>query len=235
MKWEIPLKPAEVAEQRIIKAILEDYFSINSFLPPERELSLQLGITRPTLREALQRLARDGWIEIHQGKQTRVKDYLKEGNLNVLSTLAKYQENLPEQFIIYLLQIRLLLAPTYAELAVKLNSDRVINILIAHPKVEANEETFSIFDLELHQKLTQLSGNPIFTLIFNGFQDLIENKSRDYFKLNKTKKHSSKFYENLLLAARTNDPELAKTITQLTMQESISFWKSRDMQNEKEN
>ena len=229
MNWEIPLKPAEIAEQRIIKAILEDHFPINSFLPPERELSIQLGVTRPTLREALQRLARDGWIEIHQGKQTRVKDYLKEGNLNVLSSLAKYQENLPDQFIIFLLQIRYLLAPTYTELAVKFQSDNVIGLLERHPDSQADEESFSVFDLELHQRLTQFSGNPVFSLILNGFQELIKNKSRDYFKLKETRKHSIKFYKKLLEAAKTNNPELAKLVTQTTMQESISFWQSINM------
>lgn len=226
MHWENPLKPAEIAEQRIISAILEDIFSINSNLPPERELALQLGVTRPTLREALQRLARDGWVEIHQGRQTRIRDYWKEGNLNVLSTLAKYQNNLPEKFITDLLQIRFLLAPTYTKMAVALNPKQVINIFLNQPQPDADSQIYSKFDLYLHLTLTQLSGNPVFTLILNGFQELIEDKARVYFGNLETKKHSQHFYEQLLNAAKVNDPELAETITEKTMQESISFWKS---------
>ena len=78
MQWDTPAKPAELTEQRIINGILEGIFKINGTLPSERELSSQLGVTRPTLREALQRLSRDGWIEIHQGKPTRIRDYWKE-------------------------------------------------------------------------------------------------------------------------------------------------------------
>ena len=78
MNQSYPLKPAEFAEQKIIFSILEEIFPINSNLPPERELAVLIGVTRPTLREALQRLGREGWIDIHQGKPTRVRDFLKK-------------------------------------------------------------------------------------------------------------------------------------------------------------
>ncbi len=90
--WEIPPKPAELAENRLVEAILDGTFPINSNLPPERELSESLGVTRPTLREALQRLSRDGWIEIHHGRATRVKDYWREGNLLILTAIAQHQD-----------------------------------------------------------------------------------------------------------------------------------------------
>src|SRR5512139_3356808 len=119
MNWELPLRPAELVENRLINAIVDGDFPINSVLPPERELAQRLGVTRPTLREALQRLARDGWIEIHHGKSTRVRDYWHEGNLAVLGTIARYQDHVPPDFVPNLLQIRELLAPTYARLAIK--------------------------------------------------------------------------------------------------------------------
>ena len=119
MNWYTPLKPAEIAEQRLVQAILENVFPINSFLPPERDLSAKIGVTRPTLREALQRLARDGWLEIHQGKPTRVRDYWSEGNLSVLSSIAKYEKDISPNFIIQLLEIRVLLSPTYTQLAIQ--------------------------------------------------------------------------------------------------------------------
>src|SRR5512136_2779504 len=56
-QWEAPARPAELAETRLISAILDGTFPINSNLPAERELATKLGVTRPTLREALQRPA----------------------------------------------------------------------------------------------------------------------------------------------------------------------------------
>ena len=111
MNWDIPQRPAELAETRLINAMLDDQFPINSHLPPERTLAAQLGVTRPTLREALQRLARDGWIEIHHGKSTRVRDYWHEGSLAVLGTIARRQDHIPPEFVPNLLQVRAVLAP----------------------------------------------------------------------------------------------------------------------------
>ena len=89
MDWQPLQKPAEMAESRLLEAILSGYFPINTNLPGERDLADQIGVTRPTLREALQRLARDGWLDIQQGKPTRVRDYWREGGLAVLAVLAE--------------------------------------------------------------------------------------------------------------------------------------------------
>ena len=95
MNWESPQRPAELTESRLIAAILDGTFPINSPLPAERELSDRLGVTRPTLREALQRLGRDGWLEIHQGKPTRVRNYWQEGNLGLLNAITPMSDKLP--------------------------------------------------------------------------------------------------------------------------------------------
>ncbi len=119
MNWSVPEKPAELTENRLVAAFLDGTFPVESSLPAERELALQLGVTRPTLREALQRLARDGWIEIRQGKPTRVRNYWQEGNLAVLAAIARRRQNLPANFVPDLLSVRILLAPAYARLAIE--------------------------------------------------------------------------------------------------------------------
>jgi GntR family transcriptional regulator, negative regulator for fad regulon and positive regulator of fabA len=50
-----PQRPALYAEQALVTDILNGTFPPGSNLPAERELSIQLGVTRPTLREALRR------------------------------------------------------------------------------------------------------------------------------------------------------------------------------------
>ena len=114
MEWESPSRPAELTESRLIAAILDGTFPINSMLPAERELSDRLGVTRPTLREALQRLGRDGWLEIHQGKPTRIRNYWQEGNLGLLNAITQQPDRLPPDFITQLLEARISLAPDYA-------------------------------------------------------------------------------------------------------------------------
>ena len=84
-EWSAPQKAAEITERRLLDAVLDGTFPVGSKLPPERELAEMLGVTRPTLREALQRLSREGWIEIHHGRSTRVRNYWQEGNLLILN------------------------------------------------------------------------------------------------------------------------------------------------------
>lgn len=228
MQWDLPDKPAELAEQRIIKAILDNVFPINSVLPSERDLSTRIGVTRPTLREALQRLSRDGWIEIHQGKPTRVRDFWAEGNLNVLSSISKYPQHLSENFVENLLQIRLLLCPTYSSMAVKNNPDVIIDYLQTKPEISNSAETYSDFDFNLHLRLTQASGNPIFTLILNGFQDLFKEKAIIYFHNEQARIYSYNFYLELLKAFTSKNPKTVYQLTEKVMSNSISFWKEAD-------
>ena len=225
MQWDLPEKPAELAEQRIIQAILEEIFPINSLLPSERELSSRIGVTRPTLREALQRLSRDGWIEIHQGKPTRVRDFWAEGNLNVLSSISKYPEHLSENFVGNLLQIRYLLCPTYSLMAATYNPEMIIDFLDSKPEISDSAEIYSEFDFNLHLRLTQASGNPVFTLIFNGFGDLFKQKAIIYFRNEQARIYSYNFYGELETAFLSQKPEIVYELTEKVMNNSISLWK----------
>ncbi len=226
MHWEIPLRPAELVENRLINAIVDGEFSINATLPPERELAQRLGVTRPTLREALQRLARDGWIEIHHGKSTRVRDYWHEGNLAVLGTIARHQDHLPPDFVPNLLQVRELLAPAYARLAVKRSAKNVAKFLSDYLNLDDTPDAFAKADWELHQYLTLESGNPIFTLILNGFKELYPPMGSIYFTPPKARARSRKFYADLREAAQARDVAQAEAIMRVMMQDSSNLWKS---------
>ena len=226
MNWELPLRPAELVENRLINAIVDGEFPINARLPSERELAQRLGVTRPTLREALQRLARDGWIEIHHGKSTRVRDYWHEGNLAVLGTIARHRDHVPPDFVPNLLHVRELLAPAYARLAVKRAARNLAKLLEDYQDLVDTPDAYAKADWELHKYLTIESGNPIFTLILNGFKELYPDMGRVYFTPPKARARSRKFYADLRAAAQARDPERAEAITRAVMRDSISLWKN---------
>ena len=222
--WQPIPKPAQIAETRLIEAILNESFPINSQLPGERDLSELLGVTRPTLREALQRLSRDGWVEIHQGKPTRVRDYWKEGKLGVLNALSERPEQLPQNFIPDLLSVRMAMAPMYTSLAVENNSSEVIATLKGRHNLDQSPSAFSRFDWGLQHELTVLSNNPVFVMILNGFKDLYLNLAPHYFAIPAARQHSYHYYEKLAGAASTGNIDLAKKLTEKIMQESLRFW-----------
>lgn len=221
-----PKRPAEHAEEALLDAILDGGFPPGSTLPGERDLANQLGVTRPTLREALQRLERDGWVTIQQGKSTLVNDFWQDGGLNVLGTLVRNGHPLPANFIPNLLEVRLHLAPAYARSAVERNATGVMQVLAKASDLEDSAEAFAAFDWRLHRGLTLASGNPVYAMILNGFTGFYEAMARLYFARSETRTASRSFYASLLAAAQEGDAEQAEHITRLVMQQSMTLWSS---------
>lgn len=60
--------PLEETMERIAGAIKARLLSPGDRLPPERELAAQLGVSRSTLRVALQNLVDAGWLEVRRGR-----------------------------------------------------------------------------------------------------------------------------------------------------------------------
>lgn len=224
MDWTAPEKPAQFCEHRLIAAILDGDFPINSTLPAERELAARLGVTRPTLREVLQRLARDGWLEIHHGRSTRVRDYWREGNLVVLAAIAQHSAHLPPDFAANMLSVRYLLAPAYTRLAVERAPQQVIAALRPCLALDDDAAAFTEADWRLQLDLTLLSGNPVFTLIYNSFANLYQTLGEVYFREPDNRELSRSFYRDLLACAQNHDAACASTLVAQVMQASRERW-----------
>lgn len=222
MNWEPVLKPAEIAEKRLLEGILEGIFPIDSTLPGERDLAAQLGVTRPTLREALQRLARDGWLDIQQGKSTRVRDYWQEGSLAILAGLAQHSTHTPPKFVANLLEIRTLVVPASVRQAIQ-NAPVEINAFLE--EAAALEDTaiaFTRFDWGLQHRCTQLATNPIFRLLFNSFEQIYTLMGEIYFSCDACRQHSRAYYR--ALDNCLGNPEAAEALTRQVLGESLALW-----------
>lgn len=71
-------KLADVIENRLQKMILDGTLELGEKLLPERELAKQFDVSRPSLREAMQRLEFKGLLFRRQGGGTYVKESLRE-------------------------------------------------------------------------------------------------------------------------------------------------------------
>ena len=82
---------------------------------------------------------------------------------------------------------------------------------------------FATYDWHLHHRLTILSGNPIFTLILNGFSELYPPMAERYFQTAAARTSSRAFYAGLLAAALEGDAETAEAITRRVMAASLAL------------
>ncbi|USD66690.1 fatty acid metabolism transcriptional regulator FadR [Vibrio sp. SCSIO 43136] len=115
--------PAGFAEKYIIESIWKGRFPPGSILPAERELSELIGVTRTTLREVLQRLARDGWLTIQHGKPTKVNQFMETSGLHILDTLMTLDAENATSIVEDLLAARTNISPIFMRYAFKSNQD----------------------------------------------------------------------------------------------------------------
>jgi hypothetical protein len=75
---------ASQVEKRIRSSILRGTWRPGDKLPPEREILMKYNISRVTLRDALNTLAKEGLLERRQGAGTFVAEFVPRGNIAIL-------------------------------------------------------------------------------------------------------------------------------------------------------
>ena len=214
------VKPAVHAETQIMEAILDGRWPPGHALPAERILATELGVTRPTLRETLQRLSREGWVTIAHGKPTRVNDYLTCGGLGVLSSMARYGGQLSESMVKSLLEARVILLPAVAGHAFDTDPAALSRFLSSVP--ENTAKAMAAYDWELQICMVTAAKNPILGLIFNDFTPMYQLWCESYFEDPAARERSLAYYADLaeaLAAGRSPAPLVAEM-----MKEALDAW-----------
>lgn len=119
MAWTPVVKRSvsgDVFEQ-IAAEVLGGELPAGSTLPSERQLTEALGVSRPAVREALQRLAAAGLVSVRQGEATTVLDYRRSAGLEVLPRLLLRGDTIDPAVARSILEARLHNGPKIAELA----------------------------------------------------------------------------------------------------------------------
>jgi GntR family transcriptional regulator len=71
------------------KSIVNGLYVVGELLPTESELEKQFGVSRTTVRRAMELLAKDGIVEIKQGRGTMVLDYKTKQDLNKVTSVSE--------------------------------------------------------------------------------------------------------------------------------------------------
>lgn len=218
--------PAGFAEEYIIESIWNNRFPPGSILPAERELSELIGVTRTTLREVLQRLARDGWLTIQHGKPTKVNNFWETSGLNILETLARLDHDSVPQLIDNLLAVRTNIAAIFIRTALRQHPEKTREVLTQTGVVEDNADAFAKLDYNVFRGLAFASGNPIYGLILNGLKGLYIRVGRYYFSNPEARKLALDFYGRLEVLCSEGLYEQVMDVVRHYGKESGAIWHS---------
>ena len=108
--------PDEVFDQ-VLAEVVDGEIPVGDPLPSERRLAEVLGVSRPAVREALQRMAQTGLVQVRHGGATTVRDYKRHAGLDLLARLLVRHGDLDPAVARSILEARLAVGPSVAALA----------------------------------------------------------------------------------------------------------------------
>lgn len=189
--------PAALAEEYIVKSIWENKYPAGSDLPAERELADKIGVTRTTLREVLQRLARDGWLTIQHGKATRVNDIWETAGPNILGTMLKLEQSLAPVVVANVLSLRTRMAEYYVREAVKISPKASVELFKPLADLADTPEAYVEFDYNLFRQFTFIANKPVYALVLNSFKAMYLQVASLFFQSAAAREMTHQFYLEL--------------------------------------
>jgi GntR family transcriptional repressor for pyruvate dehydrogenase complex len=150
---------------KIRRLIQEGHFPPGSKLPPERALAVQLGVGRPSLREAIKALSVLDVLESRRGAGTFVKS--REPLASWWPVVAEAET---EDFgVLQIVEVRKMLEPRAAWLAATRASEHhLLEIEAARRELEKHDQDWRLvakLDHELHSAIIRGAQNPVLDLI----------------------------------------------------------------------
>jgi GntR family transcriptional repressor for pyruvate dehydrogenase complex len=187
-------------------------------LPSERRLAEVLGVSRPAVREALQRLSQAGLVQVRQGGVTTVRDLRRYGGLDLLPRLLVRQGDLDPAVARSILQARLAVGPTVAALAAESGGPALGATLteITDAMDRAGGGTASgdverqVHALEFWDAIVDAADSVVFRLMFNSLRAAYEPALEALAPLMADEVGQTSAYRLLTAAIAAGDAETAR-------------------------
>jgi GntR family transcriptional repressor for pyruvate dehydrogenase complex len=226
----IQLKPVEsrrlyqqIADQ-IRELIDRGGFEAGTRLPPERDLALQLGVSRPSLREALIALDVEGRVEVRSGSGV----YVSAARPSPAPAKTAAMGESPSQ----LMEARSIIEGEVVVLACARITDpqlaRLRELLKSMEAEIARRRARLDLDREFHLTLAQMTGNAVLTRLvgelFDERHSPISAKISSRFESTRTWKVALKEHEAILKAVEARDPIAAQAAMRAHLNASALRW-----------
>ncbi|MEV2224854.1 GntR family transcriptional regulator [Nocardia vinacea] len=211
--------------EQIAADVLSGELAPGATLPSERQLAEALGVSRPAVREALQRLAAAGLVAVRQGDATTVLDYRRGAGLEVLPRLLVQAGELDPKVARSILEARLHNGPKVAELAatrlaqtdpesVREALDRTVEALAA----EQDPITQQRHAMEFWDHIVDAADSIVFRLMFNMLRAAYEPALVALAPIMSAEVGNVEAYRELAAAVVAGEPEQSGAIARALLE-----------------
>ena len=164
-----PMSLTDEAIARIRELVRSGRFPAGAKLPPEHELSAELGMSRSPVREAVKALSVAGVLDVRRGDGTYVTS-LAPGLL--LAGLGAAVELMRADTLLELMEVRRLLEPGATALAATRMSQADLAVvhghLVAMRAAADDVELLNLHDAAFHRAVAAATGNETLTTVLDG-------------------------------------------------------------------
>ena len=160
--------------QQIEHMILSGELAVGEQLPPARELSLKMGVSRPVISAGLVELEKLGFVDVVPRQGVYVCDYRRKGSVETLVAIMRYHGGaLRRNEVRSLLEVRDALECLCLRLVLEQVDLSVLEALA--PMLDAirdarDPEVAASRVYDFHHELAVLSGNVLMPLMYHSFQ-----------------------------------------------------------------
>lgn len=174
---------ASLAANALRAAILRGDHPVGSKLPGERELSIQLGVSRATLRAAITRLQGEGLLRAVHGSGTLVLDVRETGGIEMMIHMAAFgplASGDPVALFADLMEVRRTLAVEAIGLAAeRCTADELLALrshVVVQEGLRGEPERYIASDLALARRFAGATHNLALVLVANTLVRMIERQ-----------------------------------------------------------
>ncbi len=204
---------SDAVQEEVKRLITSGEWKAGTKIPSENELASMMGVSRVSVRSALQRLSSLGLIESRQGGGTFVCELDGSQNLNTLVPFAMLSGENQK----YMVEFRRIIESEATYLvAVRSTEEDVRHLWEQWERYRQSEQKNSMseesmeLDLEFHLTLLQSTRNPMFTQMGNILKDTImENIRYAWGQTEQNKGVDS--HKQIISAIEKHDPVAARS------------------------
>lgn len=152
-------------------------------LPAERRLSERLGISRPSLREAIQKLASKGLLRTRQGGGTYVAESLSSNFIDPLLALLENQPDAEFDTLEVRKELEGVAAFSAASLATESDRKRIwrcYNRMLEVHRSQASGFDKMLVDGDFHQSIIEGAHNIVLVHFMRAIRSVLENTTLPY-------------------------------------------------------